>query len=165
MAERKIDYDRGVRIRTIPDLGMDVFMYKDTPGVYLNAYGTEVSLDLARLAGFDVDRLGKLRTRNERVALMARQIDAELAVAEQSREVVEELDGFKIIDIGAGRYLIEDPDGNILTQQIPSLDLAGKLLKGVVPPKEAPAASEVPPVDGGTGGGEPKPRPNRKLAP
>ena len=38
MAERKIDYDRGVFIRTASDLGMDVFMYRDTPGIYLNAH-------------------------------------------------------------------------------------------------------------------------------
>jgi hypothetical protein len=170
LAERKIDYDRGVRIRTVPNMGMDIFMYKDAPGVYLNAYGTEVTLELAKLAGFDVERLGKLRLRQERMAQMARQIDDELATAEQSREVVEELDGFKIISLGDERYVIEDPDGNVLTTQIVSLAMANKLLGGLVPSKVAtddtpPAEALVPPNAGGSGGGVERPRTNRKLAP
>src|SRR5690554_3858011 len=55
----KIDLDRGVLIRKHETTGTTIYMYFDTPGVYLNAHGGKVSEALAKQAGFDVDLYGK----------------------------------------------------------------------------------------------------------
>ena len=43
MAKSNIDENRPTIIRFVPDLGMEIYMYKDDPGVFLNAYGTRLS--------------------------------------------------------------------------------------------------------------------------
>lgn len=51
----KIDVDRGVSRKTIRETGGWISMYKNQPGLYLDAKSNEVSDELARLVGFDVD--------------------------------------------------------------------------------------------------------------
>ena len=51
---RCIDINLGCSIREHPEAGK-LAMYKDTPGVYLNMFGQEVSEKVAREAGFEVD--------------------------------------------------------------------------------------------------------------
>lgn len=109
----KIDYDRGVTKKLHPT-GVAVYMYADEPGVYRNAFGTIVSDELAEQAGYDLKQLGKLRLKRERMAAAMEAINAELESGEIERIVVEERDGFQLVDIGYDRFNVEDPDGNVL---------------------------------------------------
>lgn len=135
MANRKIDYDRGVIISQHKQTGMDIFMYVDTPGVYLNAFGTPVADKLAKEAGYDVEKFGKERVKRERMKAATDAIEQELAIVNDQgvKTVVEETEGFKIIDIGLGRHFVEDPDGNKLTSVPLPLEQAKVLLRQLVP--------------------------------
>lgn len=124
---RKIDYDRpgGVLIKSISSTGMEVFMYRNEPGVYYTAHGTEVNKALAEMAGFDVARHTALREHKKRVALASETIAKELDVLNGvgARVVKEELGGFRLVDIGKGRFLVEDDhgplnQGTVLTYQM-----------------------------------------------
>lgn len=138
MSQRKIDYDRGVIIKIHQTSGMDVFMYVDTPGVFLNAFGTEIDPSIAKEAGYDVDRLLREKVKRERMAQAAKLIEQELALEEKEgvREVVAERQGFKVIDLGLGRHYVEDPEGNQLTAQPLPLEQAKLLLSKLTPDKE-----------------------------
>lgn len=129
---RKIDYDRGVIINNHQASGMDVFMYVDTPGVYLNAHGTEVKESLAQEAGFPVERYARERLRRERMTKAMQAIDAELASIGTVREVIAENKGFKAVHIGLGRHRVEDPDGGMLTDQDLTKEQAELLLEKLV---------------------------------
>lgn len=142
-----ISYKRGVFIKTEALSGIDVFMYVDTPGVYLNAYGTEVSEELAKQAGFDVEKYGKEKLKRERMAAAMTAIEQELQLAdEQEHKVVAEKGGFKVKDLGLGRAIVEDPDGNKLVPTPIPVEQAKLLLKKLVPdkakPVPAPAAAQ-----------------------
>jgi len=129
-----IDLDRGVHQRQHPATGIAVYMYVDTPGVYLNAYGSEVSPELALEAGFDVDKLAKMRLRQERIKAARDQIEAEIdALDDGDTKIVRERDGFTIVDIGLGRYIIKDPDGNALISQPQSRAIADALIEKLSP--------------------------------
>lgn len=151
-SERKIDYDRpgGVIIKFITDLGMEVFMYRAEPGVYLSAHGTEVPEVLAKRAGFDTERLGKLREHSRLVAqateVYAKQLDINETKA--SKTVIAERDGFQVVLIGGVRYGVFSPDGMELTKGMPLTEaVALELLDQL--------AGTPPPVDGaGDSGGE-----------
>lgn len=143
---RHIDYDRGVIIKIHQQTGMDVFMYADEPGVFRNAFGTEIDASIAKEAGFDTDRLVKEKVKRERLAEAARSIEQELALAddEGKKDVVSERNGFKVIDVGLGRHFVEDPDGNRLTLHALPLEQAKGLLEKLVPKgiKKAPLAEK-----------------------
>lgn len=137
----KIDYDRGVIFKTHPTNGMNVYMYVDTPGKYLNAFGTGVEEKLAAEAGFDIEKYGKLRIKGERMATAMKAIEEELEMVDKVETVVQEQDGFKLIDIGLGRHVLKDPEGNILTTTMLSEEQGKLLLSRLVPqPKEVPDA-------------------------
>lgn len=125
---RKVDYDRGVIIMTHPGSGMDVYMYVDSPGVYLNANELHVPDNLAAAAGYDVERLSKEKLRMERKAKAGALIDKELSDdANTSEEEVSERNGFKLVSIGLGRHNVKDPDGNQLNAHPLPLESAQKL--------------------------------------
>lgn len=114
-AERKIDYDRGVIIKTHAASGMSVYMYLDQPGVYLDAYERPVSEKLAIEAGYDVQVYGKERIKRERMAQAMLAIEQELADADaQEAKIVSDIAGYKLVDIGLGRFNVVDPDDNVL---------------------------------------------------
>jgi len=154
MADRPIDYDRGVVIRLIPKLNMEVFMYVSEPGVYLSAHGKELPRSIAEEAGFDVIRLEAQRLHRERMAKASQMIAAELKIGDDAgiRTVVEAKDGFKIVSIGRGRHELEDEDGNILTPGAAlTLDLARYVLRGFVNEAAPAPAAVVPPSNRGRG--------------
>lgn len=137
-----IDYDRGVIIATHPGSGMDVFMYVDDPGKFLNAYSATVSDSIAKEAGYDVEKLSKDRVKKERKENAIALIDAELADDKDVKEeVVMEKNGFKIITTGLGRHHLVDPEGNRLTPNPLPRESAEKLLNGMTAdkPKEQKA--------------------------
>jgi hypothetical protein len=141
MVDRRINYDRGVIIRQHKRTGMDVFMYVDTPGVFLNAFGTSIDEKLASEAGFDIENLGKERMKRERMKAAMDAIELELAIADESgkEKVVLENQGFKVIDIGLGRHFVLDPEGNRLTQVALPLEQAKVLVQQLAPaPSKAP---------------------------
>lgn len=152
MSERKISYNRGVHKRSVfenddPIKGQaitDVYMYVDQPGVFYNAFEIEVSDDLARRAGYDVDVLRKHKLANERRADFEKALRAEmeLGVDPGDAKVVQEREGFKLMDIGKDRFQILGPDGYLVNKSGP---LPGKraaaLFNEVIPekPKEPEA--------------------------
>lgn len=114
-----IDYDRGIHKRTHP-AGLDVYMYIDTPGRYLNFHGAEVSAEIAKGAGFDTEDLGKKRMLQERLAAANDKIRQELDAAASERRVIKEVGGYKLIDVGLGNYMLAGPDDvNMLPRPIP----------------------------------------------
>lgn len=135
MPTGNIDYDRGVIINTHKTYGMDVFMYVDDPGKFLNAHGRPVSDEIAGEAGYDVEKLAKDRTKKERKEQAMAMIDAELADDKDVKEeIVEERNGYKIITTGLGRHHVVDPDGNRLTSFPLMLEAAQKLMNGMAGP-------------------------------
>jgi len=117
-----IDYDRGVIIRVHPETGMDVCMYRRDPGVYYTSTGIELPVALAAKAGFDVETHARARRKREMLDEFASKLDREetaevQAAAVKPKDVVHEVDGFKVVSLGGGRHSVEDQDGNVLTGQ------------------------------------------------
>ena len=123
-----IDLNRGVTIRRHPTTGVQVFMYKDTPGVFLNAHGTEVDPELAKSAGFNTEALLKDKLKRERMAVAMSTIEAEFSSGPAMRETVRTQDGFQLIAVGLGRHKVLDPDGEELHAQPLTLEEANLLL-------------------------------------
>lgn len=132
-----IDYNRGV-VKNVHPSGVAVYMYVDTPGVFINAFGTEVTVELAKSSGFDTDPLLRKRAYNERVNEAMANIEAEMTSGEARREPVMERDGFKVLDIGLGRHDIEDPDGNKLNTLPMPLEQAELLFNQLAPKDGSP---------------------------
>lgn len=141
-----IDYDRGV-IKNVHPSGVAVYMYVDTPGVFINAFGTEVDVELAKSSGFDTEPLLRKRIYNERVSEAMENIEAEMVTGEAKREPIMERDGFKVLDIGLGRHDIEDPDGNKLNTLPMPLEQAELLFNQLAPKDEATEDPEPEPED------------------
>ena len=138
----KIDYDRGVVKRVHPK-GVEVYMYKDTPGVYLNAHGIEVAESMARTAGFPIDRYMLARRKKEMMTKAMETIEAELhSDAGGERTVVKQRKGFNLVRVGLGRHIIEDPDGNNLTP-MPLTKEEGEILFNEMAPEITPETPEV----------------------
>lgn len=117
MASANIDFDRGVLIRQNPSAGgIQIYMYVDAPGVFLNAFGQEVDADLAAGAGYDVALLARRRLIQERKALALAAIEEELEGADAGEAVVVRQRGdWSLVDIGLGRFVVKDPDGAVVT--------------------------------------------------
>ncbi len=131
-----IDLDRGVWHKRTSS-GIDVFMYIDTPGVFLNAYGTVVDDALASTAGFDVERLSTAKRRRETMDAAMRSIEDQYG-SEQVREVNMERNGYKLVHIGLNRFNIEAPDGAKLNPR-PLTDVeAMSIFDQLVPPEHVP---------------------------
>jgi len=147
VGDRVIDYDRGVIINVHPGTGMDVFMYVEQPGQFMTAHGTTVPDQIAREAGYDVDKLSKDRLRMERKAQASALIDQELNDdASTVEQVVKEIGGFSMVSIGLGRFNVKDPDGNKLNANPMAEASAEKLMNamaGVVVDLDAEANEKV----------------------
>lgn len=172
MADRAINYDRPTIIKMVPSLGMDVFMYKDNPGYYLSAHGKPVPDEIARSAGFDVERLSRLKNRKLAIQRATDAIGTEMdALDKAARTSVYSAGSYRVVDIGADRHQIEDTDGNNLTpHQTLSLDMAKKVADQMAEAEAAASpAPDVPGPDTGRIVGDgvgPGPAPRRgKIAP
>lgn len=147
MAEKPLDpseriaemYNRGIMKRSHP-LGLDVYMYIDTPGEYMTAHGTPIAEEFAQAAGFPIDSLRREKIKRERMAQAKQAIEAELEVQASVREVVEEKDGFKVYSIGLGRHAVEDPAGNSLSKEPLTKEQALLLLKALTEKAGKPSA-------------------------
>lgn len=134
-----VDFDRGVIIRDHPGIGISVYMYSDNPGVYFDAYGNELSIAVAEQAGYDVDILQKKKALIERRRLAIAAIDAEAEAEPESVKVISENGPFKALDIGSGRAVIEDADGNRITPSPITVQQAKKLILTLVDKTTTPA--------------------------
>ncbi len=108
-----IDLNRGVSIKMDPNSGARVFMYKDTPGVFLNEHGDEVDVSLANRCGYQIKELSKLRLKREALAKASAEIEAEFEgeKAEQNFKVITETkDGYKIKQFAFGRCWVFGPE-------------------------------------------------------
>lgn len=142
----KIDLNRGVSMRFLPGTDIRICMYRDEPGIYRDAFGKEVPIESARKAGFPVDRLAKIRRRDEELAMVKARMEKELDLR-TSGEVYRELNGYRIIKFDNGYAHIENPDGERITPQPISLALAQDYLKdlaGATPPVKAEGVKAEP---------------------
>lgn len=142
----KLDLDRGVTIRFHPSNRMQIAMYDDTPGAYVTQTGDFVAPELARQAGFDVERDIRRKVANERLAAARRQIEAELR--EEEEIIASALSGKSKMDvrhIGGGQYALFSKEGKQLTKvAMTRADI--ELLVGAVPadPSDPNAGSTEP---------------------
>lgn len=133
-----IDLNRGVLMRKYRAANMQVYMYFDTPGIYFNVHGKEVALDVARAAGFDVDRYAKMKLKREKMREFEQTIEAQLAMEDESGEgpaVLAERGGFKVIDAKLGNVWVVDADGEKMNDR-PISEKAGLLLLDQLVPNE-----------------------------
>lgn len=143
MAERAIDYDRGVLIRTEPLSGVDVFMYVDSPGIYLNAHGNTIPPNFAAKAGYDIDADAKKKLIMDRMRLAKEAIEKDVNGVDPSTQEVKQLDGgYSLLGIGLGRWLLRDPEQNVLTQTAMTEEQATQIANMLVQ-AEAPNAQKA----------------------
>jgi hypothetical protein len=117
-----------------------VFNYKSEPGRFLNEWGQPVTEQLARSAGFDVDAHRRQRMKREKLDEAAAIIEAELATpAAETHEIISEVGGFALVDLGLNRYAIEF-GGERVTPRAVTLATAQALLKKLAP---QPGAGEA----------------------
>lgn len=131
----KIDYDKGVTIRTDPGTGAKIYMYKKVPGVFMNAHGDEVTPKLARAAGFNTSDLLKERAKREAMAKAMGEIEQEFESqkAEKKEHILEESpDGYKVVSRAFGRCYVLGPDGEELNNKPLTKQEAMKLWKEIV---------------------------------
>lgn len=140
MSDRKVDYDRGAIIMSHPGSGMDVFMYVDTPGEYLDAHLNSVPDTIAGEAGYKVEQLAKERLRRHRKAQANAIIDQELADESDVEEVVvDSRNDFILVSSGLGRHNVKDHDGNVLNAHPLTKESAQKLFNAMAGEKKEKA--------------------------
>lgn len=130
-----IDINRGVETH-FHTSGMQVHMYVDEPGVFRNSHGTIVDPALAAEAGYDVKTLLAKADKAARIRAALTAVDQEFSQEQADAggpQVVEVREGYKLLDIGLGRFSIQDPDGNqVVPRPLPEKE-ARLLLSKIVP--------------------------------
>lgn len=107
-----IDWNRPLVMQKHP-AGFTVHTYRDEPGVYRDVHGKELPEQVAKKAGFNIDRL---RQEAERLKTRAELLSAgdRLALDAEVHEVVDENAHFKLVHIGQQVFVIENVDGERL---------------------------------------------------
>ena len=72
-----INLNRGVSKRVHQATGIQVVMYKDSPGVYYDTVGNPVSAELASQAGFQVSEEILQKQKNDKMAKAMKEIESE----------------------------------------------------------------------------------------
>lgn len=149
---RKIDYDRGVRIRTAANVGMDIYMYKDRPGEYLNVHGNPVPKEIAAQAGFETEKLEKRRLHRLARAAAVSRVDQEMELEDTAqRGLVANFGNYRVVQLGdSDRYGVDDADGNAITQGT----ILTKTMAYAVAEQMARADGSLLPQPSGNGGGD-----------
>lgn len=126
---RFVDLNRGVTKRLHPS-GFAVCMYKDQPGVYLDASGREVSDEIARSAGFDIDLLARAKAKADKMAEARAKIEAEFAEKEKliEDEINADAKRYEVRHVAFGKYAIFEGD-EAVTKKSLTKDEAQALLK------------------------------------
>ncbi|MEZ0018460.1 hypothetical protein [Sinorhizobium fredii] len=111
----KLPIDEGVTIKASflnPEIGK-VAMVKSQPGVYFDEHGQEVSEAIARLAGFDVVRLARIKYLAEQQAAFHADMMNEYAkAAGLKHETLASRGGFSVVQLANGRADVVDVDGS-----------------------------------------------------
>ena len=135
-----IDYNRGVIIKIHPE-GFDVNMYKDTPGVFYDVRGNQLSSTIALEAGFDTKHLQSLK--EKQAGIVAARDAIEREYGEPVDEVVASAGGFTAVSLGNGLYAILDESGTSLVSEPLVREEAIALVNKLAPPaEEAPEMSD-----------------------
>lgn len=141
-----IDIDRGVTGRSSylnPELGT-VYMYKDDPGIYFNTHGQGVSETVARLAGYDVEALARVRERKEKLAEFEADMERELRMATAKAPVIlAKRGGFQIVGRAAGRADVQDMDGVTINAMSLTEEEARTLFNKLAPGGDVAFATEA----------------------
>jgi hypothetical protein len=112
---------------------MDVFMYADNPGVYLNVYAKVVPSSIAKEAGFDIVRWAKAKQKRDTLLKFKHNLDeAEALDEEASRKVLDTREGFTLIELPLGRGSIAGPDGDIMVPAAP-MEIVRKSFEDMFP--------------------------------
>lgn len=123
-------YSGGCLIRHTQD-GVAIYMKHAQPGYFYNDFGGEVSPELARAAGYDVDPLVAMRKKMARIAVATQAIEEEFNAPSETVKIVKEVNGFKVVDVGNDRFNLLDPEGNRLNKQFMTREVAVKTLDSV----------------------------------
>lgn len=113
-----LDLNRGCLIRFHPANRMQIAMYIDSPGEYYTETGSPVAPELARQAGFDVEKDMRQKVANARLAAAKRQIEAEMRAEEDAiAQVLSDRSKLDVRHIGGGQYALFDKvNGKQLTK-------------------------------------------------
>lgn len=139
MADRVINFNRGVLIQKEPNTGMRVYMYLDKPGVYYNHMERELPEAIAKKAGIDTEYFAKLKFKQDKMGELSAAIEKELALQEaKAKPVVIETRGeYTLVKIGP-RAEVRDGDGNSMSEHPMPYDEA-KIFLDILVPKETAA--------------------------
>lgn len=110
-----IDLNRGVRKQIDQKSGIEVYMYKDSPGAYYDRSGNELDEKIAKRAGFDIESLKKRREKMEKMQEAIAKIEEEYGDAKRFYEK----GGLKTLETGpgTGKFKITDRDGNPMSEK------------------------------------------------
>lgn len=145
----KLDLDRGVEIRFHPANRMQVAMYLDSPGAYYTQTGEPIAAELARQAGFNVERDIRRKVANERLAAARRQIEAELRAEEDViAQAFSDKSKMDVRHVGGGQYaLFSKVDGKRLTRVAMTKADVEIMLGGAVQTDQHDSVSPAQPAD------------------
>lgn len=145
-----LDLNRGVMTKFHPQNGMRISKYIDTPGSYYTDTAEPVAPELARQAGFDVEKDMREKLKQERLAAAKRAIEAELREEEDAiAEALSGKSGFDVRHLGGGQYALFGKDGKKLTR-VAMTKADAELLLGKAIESDAndpSAAAATPPAD------------------
>lgn len=108
----KIDRNRGCVIRFHPK-GMRVVMYYDAPGEYFDERGSPLNIEVAKAAGFDVERLARDRAKQDKLNEYKKRLDKEFQEQEDKlAQAMSENSDLEVRHVGGGQYMIYSQDGD-----------------------------------------------------
>ena len=119
----KIDLNRGVSKRIVPDSKITVCMYKDDPGIYYDIAGRLLPEKIAAKAGFNIKNESTRRKKILKLKEAREEIEKEFSSVDEN-EVFYQRGPYKAIARGNNGAEIIDEDGN-------------KISSGVMPKTEA----------------------------
>ncbi|TVR78986.1 MAG: hypothetical protein EA405_13630 [Rhodospirillales bacterium] len=114
-----LDLNRGVMTRFTSD-GLQVSMYLDAPGEYLDENGDPVPMKLASQAGFDTKRDVREAARLEKLRLAKAKIDLEYVDNDDDFQVLEHIENggkLKVRRMANGRHAIFNEAGERITKR------------------------------------------------
>lgn len=111
-----LDLDRGVMIRIHPS-GIKIGMYIDEPGDYYTEAGEPIDRELAKAAGFDIEKDAKQKLINRQVTDYKLKLEAEMASEEEALAVALSKTGeYDVRHVGGGQYALFGEDGVRVTK-------------------------------------------------
>lgn len=125
-----IDLNRGVSKRTHARTGIQVVMYKDSPGTYYDAKGNQISDELAGQAGFPIADLKKEKEKRDRLKEAKEDIERDYEMPEGESIYSNEQCDVVCVSEPNGTYNVVIADGGeILNEKLLSKNDAVTLAK------------------------------------